>query len=90
MLGYPIARPPLGGDREGVLGGFFGTINVTEEADQGRQDPAPFAPEDLLDQKAPSVGMSTRGRTSTAPPSRIAGIPWANSRASSRLAASST
>jgi hypothetical protein len=90
MLGHSVTRPSLGCDREGVLGRFLGTINVTEEADQGGQDAAPLAPEDLFDQKASSVGISTNGRTSTAPPSRIAGMRCANSNASSRLAAAST
>jgi hypothetical protein len=87
---YPVTGPPLGRDGEGLLRGFLGEVEVTEEADQGRQDTAPLAPEDLLDQKASSVGITTRGRISTAPPSRIAGIRWANSNASSRSDASST
>jgi hypothetical protein len=90
VLRRPVTGPPLGRDREGLLRGFLGEIDVTEEADQGRQDAAPLAAEDLLDQKPSSVGISTKGRTSTAPPSRTAGIRWTNSNASSRSAASST
>ncbi len=90
MLWHPVAGPSLGRDRKGLLCGFLGEIDVTEEADQGRQDAAPLAPENLLDQKAFSVGISTSGLTSTAPPSRTAGTRWANSNASSRLDASST
>ncbi len=69
---------------------LLGQIYVTEEADQGRHDPAPLAPEDLLDQCTVSTGTSTSGRTSTAPPSRTAGIRCATSSASSRLDASNT
>lgn len=82
--------PPLGRDRKGLLGGFLGEIDVTEEADKGRQDTAPLAPEELLDQNPSSVGIPTSGLTSTAPPSRTAGIRWTNSNASSRSEASST
>jgi hypothetical protein len=49
VLGRPLARPPLGRDRERLLGGLLGEVDVAEEADQGRQDPAPLAPENLLD-----------------------------------------
>ena len=90
VLGRPLARPPLGRDRERLLGGLLGEVEVAEEADQGREDPAPLALEDLLDQCAVSVGISTSGRTSTAPPSRTAGIRCANSSAASRSDASST
>ena len=90
VLRHPVAGPPLGRDRKGLLCGFFGEIDVTEEADEGSQDAAPLTPENLLDQKASSIGISTKGRTSTAPPSRTAGIRSTNSNASSRLEASST
>jgi len=90
VLRRPVTRPPLGRDREGLLRGFLGEIHVTEDAAQGSQDAASLAPERTLDQKPSSVGTSTNGRTSTAPPSRIVGIRWANSNASSRSAPSST
>jgi hypothetical protein len=45
VLRYPVTGPPLGRDRKGLLRGFLGEIDVTEEADQGRQDAAPLAPE---------------------------------------------
>jgi len=90
VVGRAVARPALGGDGERVLGGLLGEVEVAEEADQGRQDAAPLAPEDLLDQCAVSTGTSTSGRTSTAPPSRTAGIRCATSSASSRLDASNT
>jgi hypothetical protein len=74
MLRPSVTGPPLRRDGEGLLRRFLGEIDVTEEADQGSQDAAPLAPENILDQKASSIGRSTKGRTSTAPPSRIAGI----------------
>ena len=90
MLWRPVNGPPLGRDRKGLLGGFLGEVQVAEETDKGSQDPPPVAPEDLLDQKASSVGISTNGRISTAPPSLIAGMRWAKFKASSRFSASST
>ena len=48
--GDPVAGPPLGRDRERLLSGLLGEVDVAEEADQGREDAAPLAPEDLLDQ----------------------------------------
>src|SRR5882757_5096564 len=87
---HPVPGPPLGRDGERLLGGFLREIDVAEKADQGRQDAAPLAPENLLDQKPSSIGTSTNGRTSTAPPSRTVGIRSTNSNASSRSAASST
>jgi len=46
----PLAGPPLGRDRKRLLGGLLGEVDVDEAADQGREDPAPLALEDLLDQ----------------------------------------
>src|SRR5580704_2010783 len=82
VAGCALARPALGGDREGLLRGFLGEIEVAEEANQAGEDTAPLVPEDALDQR------STRGRTSIAPPSRAAGIRAASSIAASRSAAS--
>ena len=90
MLRRPFAGPPLGRDRKRLLGSLLGQIHIAQEADQGRQDATPLAPEDLLDQWAYSTGTSTSGRTSTAPPRRTAGIRCANSSASSKLDASTT
>jgi hypothetical protein len=50
VLRRPLAGPPLGRDRKGLLGGLLSEVDVAEEADQGREDPAPLALEDLLDQ----------------------------------------
>jgi hypothetical protein len=68
-----------------VLGEAPRARTLTRDARRG-----PLAPEDRLDQCAVSTGTSTSGRTSTAPPSRTAGIRCANSSASSRLDASNT
>jgi hypothetical protein len=50
VLRRPLAGPPLSRDRERLLGGLLGEVDVAEEADQGREDPAPLALEDPLDQ----------------------------------------
>ena len=64
MDGHAVARPPLGGDREGLLRGFLGEVEVAEEADQRSEDAAPLVAEDLVEDRY----HSTIGRTSTAPP----------------------
>jgi hypothetical protein len=46
-----VARPALGRDRERLLSGLLGELEVTEEADQGGQYAAPFVAEDPLDQR---------------------------------------
>jgi hypothetical protein len=50
VLRRPFAGPPRGRDRKRLLRGLLGAVDVAEEADQGREDPAPLALEDLLDQ----------------------------------------
>jgi hypothetical protein len=50
VVRQPLTGPPLGRGRKRLLGGLLGEIDVAEEADQRRQDPAPLALEDLLDQ----------------------------------------
>ena len=47
--GRPLAGPALGGDRERLLGGFLGEVEVAEEADQAGEDAAPLITEDLLE-----------------------------------------
>jgi hypothetical protein len=42
-------RPALGGDRERLLRGFLGEVEVAEEADQAREDAAPLVTKDLLE-----------------------------------------
>ena len=41
--------PALGRDRERLLGGFLGEVEVAEEADQACEDAAPLVAEDLLE-----------------------------------------
>jgi len=84
VRGSPVPRPALGGDREGLLRGLLGEVEVAEEADQGREDVPPLVAEDLLEDRY----HSTIGRTSTAPPRRAAGIREASSIAASRSSAS--
>ena len=96
-----VARPPRGRDRERLLGGLLGEVEIAEEADQGREHPAPGVAERPLDfrhgclpgpivlgQLATRSGCSTIGRTSTDPPIRAAGTRAATPSASSRLSRS--
>jgi hypothetical protein len=79
---YAVGRPALRSDRERLLRGFLGEVEVAEEADQRGKDAAPLVLEDLIDQR------STTGRTSTAPPMLAAGTRAASSIAASRSSAS--
>ncbi len=83
VRGLAVSRPTLRGDREGLLGGLLGEVEIAEVADQGGEHPAPLFAEQLLAQRG------TSGRTSTAPPIRAAGIRAASSIAASRSLASS-
>jgi hypothetical protein len=65
VTGHAVAWPSVGGHRERLLRGFLGEVKVTEEADQGGQDPAPFLAEDLLERR---YQYTSEGRISTAPP----------------------
>jgi hypothetical protein len=49
--GRPVAGPALGGDRERLLRGFLGELEVAEEADERRQDAAPLVAEGLLEDR---------------------------------------
>ncbi len=82
LAGVPVPGPALRRDRERLLCGFLGEVEVAEEADQRSEDLSPLVAEGLLDQR------STTGRTSIAPPRRAAGIREANSIAASRSSAS--
>ena len=86
LAGRPVARPALGGDRERLLGGLLGEVEVAEEADQAGEDASPLVAEGLLEARY----HSTTGRTSIAPPMRAAGIREASSIAASRSSASNT
>ena len=79
-----VARPALGRDRERLLRGLLGEVEVAEEADQGGEDAAPLVAEGPLERRH----HSTIGRTSIAPPRRAAGIRAASSIAASRSSAS--
>jgi hypothetical protein len=46
-----IAPPALGRGRKRLLGGFLGEVEVTEEADQGRQDAPPLVAEGPLEDR---------------------------------------
>jgi hypothetical protein len=81
-----LAGPALGGDREGLLSGFLGKVKIAEETDQVREDATPLVAKDPLEQRY----LSTRGRTSIAPPIRAAGIRAAISSAASSSSASTT
>ena len=84
VVGRALAGPALRCDRERLLRGFLGEIEVAEEADQGGEDASPLVAEDPLEDLYPSFS----GRISTAPPSRAAGIRDASSIAASRSSAS--
>jgi hypothetical protein len=79
-----MARPALGGDREGLLSGFLGKVEIADEPDEVRDNASPLVAKDLLEQ----CYRSTTGRTSTAPPIRAAGIRAAISSAASSSSAS--
>ena len=74
----PIARPALGGDREGLLSGLLGEVEVAEEADQVGEDAAPLVAEDPLEDRLdPPRAAGSR-------PLRPAGRPGSSTRARSR------
>ena|SRR5215211_5545250 len=82
--GSSVPRPALRGDREGLLRGFLGEVEVAEEADHRSENASPLIAEGLLE----NLYRSTIGRTSMAPPMRAAGIRAASSIAASRSSAS--
>ena len=86
LSGTPVARPALRRDRECLLRGFLGEVEVAEEADQRSEDPAPLVAEGPLEDRY----HSTIGRTSIAPPRRAAGMRAASSIAASRSSASNS
>jgi hypothetical protein len=49
VVGRAARGPALGGDRERLLRGFLGEVEVAEEADQRGEDAAPLLAEDLLE-----------------------------------------
>src|SRR5262249_39647240 len=86
VRGLAGTRPALGRDRERLLSGLLGEVEVAEEADQVGEDAAPLVAKNLLDQGCgypPTMGLPP-----TAPPMRAAGMRAASSSAPSRLSAS--
>jgi hypothetical protein len=49
VVGRAASRPAFRGDRERFLRGFLGEVEIAEEADQAREDPAPLVAEGLLE-----------------------------------------
>ena len=49
--GRPVAGPALGRDRERLLSGVLGEVEVAEEADQACEHAAPLVAEDLLEDR---------------------------------------
>jgi hypothetical protein len=49
--GEPVARPALGRDRERVLRGLLGEVEVAEEADEGSEDASPLLAERLVEDR---------------------------------------
>jgi len=46
-----LPRPALGRDRERLLRGFLGEVEVAEEADQAGEDASPLVAEDLVEDR---------------------------------------
>src|SRR3989442_6910302 len=80
VVGSSVARPALRRDREALLRGFLGEVEIAEEAAQCGEDASPLVAEGLLEDHY----RSTIGRTSIAPPMCAAGIREASSIAASR------
>ena len=51
MVGGAVTRPALGGDRERLLRGFLGEVEVAEEADERGEDAPPLVAERLLEDR---------------------------------------
>jgi hypothetical protein len=51
VRGLAVTRPALGRQRERLLSGFLGEVEVAEEADQVRENATPVLLEGLLDQR---------------------------------------
>ena len=66
---FPVAWPALGRDRERLLGGVLGQLDVAEDPDQRRQHATPVLAEDGV--KRHGTALSRIGRTSIAPPGLV-------------------
>jgi hypothetical protein len=51
MVGHAVPRPALRGDREGLLRGLLGEVEVAEEADERGEDAPPLLAERLLEDR---------------------------------------
>ena len=89
MLREPVARPALRGDRERLLDGVLGEVEVAERADQDRDRAPELFAEGLGDRVRSYSSKTTIGRTSIAP-CRAPGIRAAMPSASSASFASIT
>jgi hypothetical protein len=49
VIRLAVVGPALRCNRERLLGGFLGEVEIAEEANQCRDDAAPLLPEDLLE-----------------------------------------
>jgi len=45
-----LAGPAIGGDRERLLSGLLGKVEIAEETDQGSEDAAPVLAKDVFEQ----------------------------------------
>jgi hypothetical protein len=79
-----VAWPALRRDRERLLSGLLGEVEVAEKADQRREHAWPLLAKDVFER----FGHPTIGRISIAPPMLAAGICDASSIAASRSSAS--
>ena len=86
VVGDPVHGPAIQGDRERLLHGLLGQIEVAEHADERRHRTPGLAPEQAVDDLRCLAHMSMRGLTSTDPPAASDGILPAASIASSRFA----
>jgi hypothetical protein len=51
MVRRTVPRPALGGDRERLLRGFLGELDVAEEAQERGEDAAPLVAEDRVEDR---------------------------------------
>ena len=86
VVGDAVRRPAIERDRERLLHGLLGQIEVAEHADERRHRTSGLAPEQAIDDLRCLAHMSMRGLTSMDPPAATDGILPAASIASSRFA----
>ena len=72
---FPLTRPPLGRDREGLLGGVLSQLDVTKDPGERRQHPPPVLAEDGVKRhgtalQRPAAPRSRRPFSSPAAPAR--------------------